>query len=255
MHFSSLTVIFRPFQSRTETRAANRRSKPTSARWYKEKQSFLSPRQRRLIRQLFPKYGQVLRFGEVPLPVPPSSRAILEIGFGNGYSLLHHLKTDPSCYVIGCELLQAGIAQVLEGLVNNSISPDRVKIARCDVALLLQRHLVDSCLDEAYILFPDPWPSPSDHCRRVVRADLVELIAAKLKPGGKLRVATDVADYAEWVWSVMGAQEVGVWDRSSFRRVESAPLEGPTYRATTRYEERALTLGHRVWDFEFAKCA
>jgi len=234
----------------------NRRSKPTSARWYKEKQSFLSPRQRRLIRELFPTYGHVLQYGEAPLSIPPSSsRAILEIGFGNGDSLLHHLASDASSFVIGCELLQAGIAQTLEALSNNTVSPNRVKIVRCDVAMLLQRHLAPACLDEVYVLFPDPWPSPSDHCRRVVRADLIQLIAAKLKPGGKLRVATDVLDYAEWVWRLMGEQDAGVWDKGSFRRVESAPLEGPAYRAKTRYEARALTLGHRVWDFEFARCS
>ena len=54
-------------------------------------------------------------------------------------------------------------------------------------------------LDGVRVFFPDPWPKARHHKRRLLQSGTFELIASRLRPGGVLHVATDHADYAEWI--------------------------------------------------------
>jgi tRNA (guanine-N7-)-methyltransferase len=54
-----------------------------------------------------------------------------------------------------------------------------------------------------YLLHPDPWPKARHAKRRMANDGPLDLIAAKLKPGGELRVATDHPVYLEWTLMVM----------------------------------------------------
>ena len=44
------------------------------------------------------------------------------------------------------------------------------------------------------IFFPDPWHKKRHHKRRLIDADFVETLAAQIRPGGVLRLATDWQD-------------------------------------------------------------
>ena len=57
----------------------------------------------------------------------------------------------------------------------------------------------DGSLDGIRVYFPDPWPKARHNKRRIIQSGPLNLFAKKLKPGGVLHVATDHADYAEWI--------------------------------------------------------
>ena len=290
-------------------REQRRRSDPKSARWYKEKQSFLSRRQKALLRENFPALGIVLRYGEpldpqqlllpVPVPLTPTTQGtlqrrpvILDVGFGLGDSLMHLARTRPDCLVLGVEIYQAAVAQAIDKILasaapssssppsappsapspstsstsstsSSSSAPpsadsssssggggiNNVRLIRGDLLLLLQQNLIDASLDDVYVCFPDPWYSDQD--RRVLRPETVALLERKLRPGGRLRLATDVAEMAAWVEALIQGRPAGTWMPTM--RVESAPLEGPGDRARTLYEAKAVELGHRVWDLEWRR--
>lgn len=69
-----------------------------------------------------------------------------------------------------------------------------------------------------------------------------------MRQGGLLRIATDVADYAEHVRTVMAASSG--WKLNNL--IEHLPcVNGPSYRPVTRYERKAIHLSNRIWDFEY----
>ena len=100
---------------------------------------------------------------------------------------------------------------------------------------------------KSLLYFPDPWPKKRHHKRRIVQPAFVALVADRLKPGGRFKLATDWEPYAAWMLEVLGA---------SPGLVNAAPdggcIERPE-RAATRFERRGRRLGHRVFDLEYRR--
>ncbi|WQD13348.1 MAG: hypothetical protein U1U88_001574 [Lawsonella clevelandensis] len=71
------------------------------------------------------------------------------------------------------------------------------------------------------VFFPDPWPKAHHHKRRLLQPGTFELIASVLKPGGILHIATDHADYAEFI------EETGDACPELIRRKEDSPPPHP----------------------------
>ena len=65
------------------------------------------------------------------------------------------------------------------------------------------RHVLDwlpeASMGRVFVLFPDPWPKKRHRKRRFLSADGLSSLARVLRPGGELRFATDIADYAAMV--------------------------------------------------------
>ena len=70
-------------------------------------------------------------------------------------------------------------------------------------ALDVLRRLPDESASFVYLLHPDPWPKARHAKRRMVNDGPLDLIAAKLKPGGEFRIATDHPVYLNWMLMVM----------------------------------------------------
>ena len=84
--------------------------------------------------------------------------------------------------------------------------------------------------------------------RRAVRWAIVALIAAKLKPGGILHMATDWEEYAQHMLETLS--------RSAGFRNCAGPgsySPRPDYRPETRFERRGQRLGHGMWDLLFER--
>ena len=92
------------------------------------------------------------------------------------------------------------------------------------------------------LFFPDPWHKKRHHKRRIVQADFVALVAAKLVPGGIFHVVTDWPDYAEHIENVMRAAP-------EFEPLPAAPAD----RLVTRFDRRGERLGHRNWERAWCK--
>jgi len=196
-------------------------------------------------------FGITLKYG-VPLdPSGERDKVVLDIGFGLGDSLIYLAERHRDvANVLGIELLQSGVAQALERIQSHGL--DNCKIVRCDVLLLLQQNLVDDCLDEVYVLFPDPWPNESrDSQRRVIRRDIVSLLERKLKKKetSRLYVATDVEEYSEYVRALLATMPK--WSLVSFSVSEPGERGGDVdpgiWPPPTKYELRAKELQHKVY--------
>lgn len=122
---------------------------------------------------------------------------ILEIGSGTGTSTAAMAPLEADTNIIAVELYKPGLAKLLGAVVRGGI--DNVRMIRGDGVEVLARMVAPGTLDGVRIFFPDPWPKARHNKRRIIQSGPLRLIATRLKPGGVLHVATDHADYAEWI--------------------------------------------------------
>ena len=123
-----------------------------------------------------------------------------------------------------------------------------LRVIRHDAVDVLRLSIADDCLDEVLIFFPDPWHKKRHQKRRLIEAGFVSLLAAKMRVGGMLRLATDWQDYAEQMLEVCNAN-----DRLESLGVDRGYVPRPEFRPPTRFEQRGARLGHGVWDLAYVK--
>ncbi len=203
--------------------------------------------QQRALRELWPRYGiDSNRMVDLHALFGRSTPVTLEIGFGNGDTLLAMAQASPETDFIGIEVHRPGVGRLLQALEDRHINNVRVM---CDDAVeILQRCLPDHCLQRVLLFFPDPWHKKRHHKRRIVQPEFVELLAKKLQHGGILHMATDWENYAQHMLEVVGAS-------AAFRNCAGqGQYSGkPDWRPITKFEQRGLRLGHGVWDLLFER--
>jgi tRNA (guanine-N7-)-methyltransferase len=123
-----------------------------------------------------------------------------EIGFGAGEHLASRADMLPDHGFIGAEPFLNGVATALGHIRDQNLR--NVRIWRGDALEVLQR-VPDASLGFLYLLHPDPWPKARHAKRRMVNDGPVALFAAKLRPGGEFRLATDDPTYLNWSLMVM----------------------------------------------------
>ncbi len=204
--------------------------------------------QERAWTELWPRYG--LETGDESLDpgalFPAPGPVTLEIGFGNGESLVALAAMHPDRNFIGIEVHRPGIGHLMLRAEEANLRNLRV-ICR-DAVEVLQHCIPDGSLDEVLLYFPDPWPKKRHHKRRIVQPAFVELVADKLRPGGVFRLATDWGNYAEHMLEVVGASP-----RLRNLSPDEAYAVRPESRPLTRFELRGQRLGHEVWDLAFER--
>lgn len=174
----------------------------------------------------------------------------IEIGSGMGHALLRWAADAPSWQLFGIELYEPGIGALTDGLRREEIS--NVHVLQYPAQEVFAT-LPDACVDEVRIFFPDPWPKKRHHKRRLIQPEFVQCLARAVKPDRVVRIATDWADYAEWIRECFAACEHFSVQLDQVRAAESASA-GETLRGVTNFERRGERLGHDIADFEFLRC-
>ena len=171
---------------------------------------------------------------------------IMEIGFGNGESLLAMAIANPALNYIGIEVHQPGVGHLLLKLHELNVS--NVRIYNHDAIEILEQRMADNSLSGVQLFFPDPWHKVRHHKRRIVNESFVNLLRQKLKDDGYFHAATDWQNYAEHMLVVLSAAA-----HFSNTSLNADYCERPDYRPLTKFENRGLRLGHGVWDLIFRK--
>ncbi|MFC7537314.1 tRNA (guanine(46)-N(7))-methyltransferase TrmB [Sphingomonas sp. GCM10030256] len=123
-----------------------------------------------------------------------------EVGFGSGEHLAYRADLLPDHGFIGAEPFLNGVATALGHIRDQHLGNVRLHMGD---ALEVLRRVPDGALTMLYLLHPDPWPKARHSKRRMANDGPIDLFAAKLKPGGDLRIATDHPVYLEWTLTVM----------------------------------------------------
>ncbi len=193
----------------------------------------IKPRQAALMDARLP----ALRIPDGPVSpdalMPGARETWLEIGFGGGEHMAAQAARASDVLILGAEPFTNGVASAVRHIDEQALA--NVRLHDNDVRELIAR-LPDASLSRVFILFPDPWPKARQQKRRLVQPPLVADLARALKPGGRLRFASDVMSYVDSALERFMANPAFAWqaERADDWRVP------PADHITTRYEEKRL---------------
>lgn len=177
---------------------------------------------------------------------------IVEIGAGNGDSLVATAAAHPDTDIIGFEVFEPSIASTVGKLAAARLSNARIVLA--DGVQGLRWLVQGGSLEAVHTFFPDPWHKSRHHKRRLLTPTTCALIADRLRIGGLLRVATDWENYALAMREVLDASVLTNVHLStgsgSGEGVRSGAGWAPRFeeRPLTKYESRGIAAGRTVYD-------
>jgi tRNA (guanine-N7-)-methyltransferase len=196
----------------------------------------IKPRQAGLMETLLPAIAlpdPATGLINVDQVIPGASEVWLEIGFGGGEHMAAQAARRPDVLVLGAEPFLNGAASALRHIDELKLINVRLHVG--DARDLLAA-LSDASLDRVFILFPDPWPKARHHKRRLIQDETVAAFARVLKPGGRLRFATDWEDYGAWTLERFLRAPAFRWTATQADDWRAPPAD----HVTTRYEQKAL---------------
>lgn len=164
---------------------------------------------------------------------PAMSAHILEIGFGGGEHLAGQAERNPTTGYIGIEPFLNGVAKALTYREERNL--ENICLHRGDARDVLPRFKNDS-LDRIFLLFPDPWHKKRHAKRRFIQPSTRDDFARILKPGGQLRIATDVKSYADHCMIEFEQDARFRWQASAADDWRVPPAD----HIQTRYESKNL---------------
>lgn len=200
------------------------------------------------IEKLWPLYGieagdKLLNFDDL---FGGNAGVVLEIGFGNGDSLVEQARQHPHLNYLGIDVHMPGVGHCLLQIEAQGIR--NLRLIAGDAIDLLQARIETGSLERVNLYFPDPWPKKRHHKRRIIQPSFFALVARALGPKGEFFIATDWAGYAEHINATL--ERDACFDVIEHRKHGGdAPLD----RVTTKFERRGLDKGHAIWDWQLRR--
>jgi len=216
---------------------------PITNRSYRLRGVRITPAQQEARDNFWAKFGVEFQESQIDLEslFPKSQPIVMEVGYGMGEATWQIAKANPGTNYLGVEVHMPGVGKLMARLDEYELS--NVRLIERDVFEVLYYMVKDSSLDGVHLFFPDPWPKKRHFKRRIVNERFLSDVAAKLKPGGYLHIATDWVPYAEWIKEVF----------SHTNLFTGGLTERPDWRPLTRFEGQGISKDHAVNDFRFLK--
>ena len=208
----------------------------------------MTPSQARALDELWPVYG--VEFDGQPLDFTAlfdrDADVVLEIGYGNGDTLVEMAATNPERNYLGVEVHEPGVGHCMIAAEQRELT--NLRLIMHDAIEVLSGQIPDGSLARINLYFPDPWPKKRHHKRRIIQSAFLDLVADKLRPDGELCIATDWANYAEHIDETLA-------DSPRFRLDLTRDHAGdaPIDRPVTKFERRGLSKGHRIRDWRLIR--
>lgn len=210
------------------------------------RQGRISNAQRRAYEDLLPKYGVPYTKGLLNFEIVYGREAprYLEIGSGMGETTVSIARSHPQNDYLAIEVYTPGVGSLLKQIEEFKLT--NLRIVQHDAVEVVNNMFPQEYLDGIHIFFPDPWPKLRHHKRRLIQPEFISLLSKHLKLGGYIHVATDWNNYADQILEVMS-------NELSLTNTARDFVQRPEYRPLTKFEQRGLRLGHKVWDLVFKK--
>ncbi len=170
----------------------------------------------------------------------------LEIGCGRGEFLIQKALNLPDGNFLGIEFKEKRIKIILRKL--DFKLHKNVRIMKLFVDENLKKCIPEKSISKIYIIHPDPWPKRKHHKNRLINDRFVGVLSEILKPDGRLEIATDHAEYAEWIINLFAARKDFVSEYEN--GYSSIPVEG---HIETYFEMKKRQEGFKPIFMEFKK--
>ena len=188
------------------------------------------------------KFDAVKTFGN-------NNPLVLEIGCGMGETTAAIAQAHPEVNFLGCEVFVAGVGALSKRI--DEMGLENIRIVRHDAVEVVRDMLAPDSLSGIHVYFPDPWRKARHHKRRLIRPEIVSLLASRLQPGAYIHCATDWENYAEQMLEVLSSEPLlKNLHPEGFSPVMANPL---CERPCTKFQARGERLGHGVWDLVFVR--
>ena len=210
------------------------------------RQGRVSNAQRRAFDALLPRYGvpYAARVHDLDAVFGRRAPRILEVGSGMGETTATIALAHPENDYLAVEVHTPGVGSLLKRIADLGLG--NVRVVQHDAVEVLQDMIAPGSLDAVHLFFPDPWPKKRHHKRRLVQPPFAALLASRLRPGGYVHAATDWENYALQMLEVLSAVP-------ALENTARGFAERPETRPVTKFEQRGIALGHRVWDVVFRR--
>ena len=214
---------------------------PLTVRSYRIRGTRITGSQLAAREKLWVKYGAEFQESQIDLRklFPTSQQIIMEIGFGMGEGTALIARDFPQDGFLGVEVHPPGVGKLMAKC--EEFGANNVRIIERDVHEVFHYMLADHSLDGIHVFFPDPWPKKRHNKRRIVNANFLAQLHAKLKPGGFIHIATDWVPYAEVIKETFEASPLFV----------GGVVTRPDWRPITRFEGQGITKDHAVTDLRY----
>ncbi|MZH02132.1 MAG: tRNA (guanosine(46)-N7)-methyltransferase TrmB [Nitrospinae bacterium] len=170
----------------------------------------------------------------------------LEIGFGMGDFLIEMAAREPNNNFVGIDFSQDCVRKLLAQI--NNLHLKNIRVLYGDVREKLPRLFLDDELDTVYINLPDPWPRKRHFKRRLVKPDLVNLIARKLVPNGHVYLATDSESYAREMLDYFDTEPL-----LKNKNPQLGILENRYHLPKSKYEKSFIYAGDKIHYLEYTR--
>jgi tRNA (guanine-N7-)-methyltransferase len=117
----------------------------------------------------------------------------VEVGFGKGLFLLTEAQARPGVNFLGVEVARKYQLFTAARLAKRGLG--NVRLAMGDARSFLRDFVAAASVRAVHVYFPDPWWKKRHAKRRVFTPEFVAQCERVLRGGGRLSVATDVAEY------------------------------------------------------------
>jgi tRNA (guanine-N7-)-methyltransferase len=169
-----------------------------------------------------------------------SNPVVLEIGSGSGRFLITSAEERPDRNFLGVEKSLHYHRFIGDRLARRKLT--NVRLINHDAVLVMQKMLADRSIDELHIYFPDPWPRPRYHKRRIIRPESLLEMRRVLADDG---IGVFVTDHAVYFKKAAPLIE------EFFRAERRTP--GPDDPPRTNYEAKYREEGRPIFEVRFRK--
>lgn len=162
---------------------------------------------------------------------------VLEIGFGMGHATAEIAQANPDRNYLCVEVHGPGVGSLLDKAGQADLA--NIRIVHHDIIPVLESLVSPGSLEGVHVFFPDPWRKKRHFKRRLIQAAFLEDLARVCRPGAYLYLATDWADYAQWMLDELA--KAPSW-------VNQYPDFAPAipWRPSTSFEKKGLAKDHII---------
>lgn len=152
----------------------------------------------------------------------PQAPITLEIGCGHGHFLTAYAVAHPQEPCVGLDLIgfrieRAKRKQRLAGLQNTCF-------LKAEAFEFLEILKPEHRLGRIFILFADPWPKRRHHTRRLLRPEMLDVLARHSDAGAQLCFRTDSAPFFADALECLKAHPLWTWEATA-----PWPFEAPSF--------------------------
>lgn len=165
---------------------------------------------------------------------------ILEIGFGNGISLIKQAQINKNINFLGIEVYRIGIFSCMKYASLKNIT--NLKIIYFNAVDVLLNMIPNNSIYIIQIFFPDPWSKRKHNKRRLINKDFLCVINQKLFQFGFLYIMTDCFLYFQSIQYLLKSNlffhkilEIDVLDKILFLKI------------ITKFELRSFFLKRKIY--------